>query len=64
MKILTITDIRELIQITGLENFFKPVISALFEDVSSGTHIHQLGTELPLIPEHNDPKNLFDLLGF
>ncbi|MDI1292088.1 MAG: ornithine cyclodeaminase [Methylobacter sp.] len=32
MKILTVTDIRELIQIIGLENFFKHVIAALEED--------------------------------
>jgi len=32
MKILTVTDIRELIHIISLENFFKRVISALEED--------------------------------
>ena len=32
MKILTVTDIQELIQIIGLENFFKRVITALEED--------------------------------
>ena len=32
MKILTVTDIQKLIQIIGLENFFKCVIAALEED--------------------------------
>lgn len=32
MKILTVTDIQKLIQIIGLENFFKRVIKALEED--------------------------------
>ena len=32
MKILTVTDIRKLIQIIGLENFFKCAIAALEED--------------------------------
>lgn len=32
MKILTVTDIRKLIQIIGLENFFKRVTTALEED--------------------------------
>jgi len=32
MKILTVTDILKLIQITGLENFFKRIIAALEED--------------------------------
>ncbi len=34
MKILTVNDIRKLIQIIGLENFFKRVIKALEEDFS------------------------------
>ncbi len=32
MKILDVTDIQKLIQITGLDNFFKRVVSALEED--------------------------------
>lgn len=32
MKILSLTDIRKLIQIIGLENFFKQVVSALEQD--------------------------------
>ncbi|MGR9014182.1 MAG: ornithine cyclodeaminase [Gammaproteobacteria bacterium] len=57
MKILTVADIRELIQIIGLENFFKRVITALEEDFGCWS-------EFMLSPRHGSyyPQGVIELM--
>ncbi|MDO9049598.1 MAG: ornithine cyclodeaminase [Methylobacter sp.] len=57
MRILTVTDIRELIQVVGMENFFKRIIAALEEDFGRWN-------EFILSPRHGTyyPQGVIELM--